>query len=238
LTTESFKPAAYLSTETRTELPAQDRFAADLRAFGPLGILAILLVLFSPNALLGAVLVLAWTWYTGTPWHELGFVRPKNWISSVAIGIPFGVAFKVLMKALVMPLFGADPINQAYHYLAGNTASTVGMAVYLIIGAGFGEETIYRGFIFQRLGKLLGASIAARISIVLLSATWFALAHYLVQGLAGVEQAVVTGLVFGTIFAITGRIWMVMITHAAFDLAALAIIYWDLELRMAHLIFR
>jgi hypothetical protein len=31
---------------------------------------------------------------------------------------------------------------------------------------------------------------------------------------------------------------MLMCAHAAFDLAALAIIYWDLESRVAHLVFR
>ena len=39
-------------------------------------------------------------------------------------------------------------------------------------------------------------------------------------------------------FAITGRIWMLMIAHAAFDLTALAIIYWDVESRVAHLVFK
>ena len=57
-------------------------------------------------------------------------------------------------------------------------------------------------------------------------------------GLPGVEQAMITGLVFGTIFAITGRIWMVMCAHAAFDLAAVAIIYWNLETTVAHLVFK
>jgi len=47
-----------------------------------------------------------------------------------------------------------------------------------------------------------------------------------------------TGLVFGTIFAVTGRIFMLMVAHAAFDLTALAIIYWDLETKVAHLVFK
>ena len=47
-----------------------------------------------------------------------------------------------------------------------------------------------------------------------------------------------SGLVFGTIFAVTGRIWMLMCAHAAFDLTALAIIYWGLESDVAHLVFK
>ena len=44
--------------------------------------------------------------------------------------------------------------------------------------------------------------------------------------------------VFGAIFAFTGQIWMVMCAHAAFDLMAVAIIYWNLEAAVAHLVFR
>jgi hypothetical protein len=55
---------------------------------------------------------------------------------------------------------------------------------------------------------------------------------------AGVEQATIVGLVFGRIMAVTGRIWMLILAHAAFDLTALAIIYWDLESRVAHLVFK
>ena len=43
---------------------------------------------------------------------------------------------------------------------------------------------------------------------------------------------------YGTIFAITGRIFVLMCAHAAFDLTALAMIYWNLESRVAHLVFK
>ena len=154
------------------------------------------------------------------------------------MGVAFGIAFKFLMKAIVMPLLGADPINQAYHYLAGNTAALAGMVFAVIVGAGFGEETVFRGYMFERLGKLFGTGTKAKISIVLLTAGLFGLAHYHDQGLAGVEQATIVGLVYGTIFAVTGRIWMLMCAHAAFDLTALAIIYWNIEFDVAHLVFK
>jgi membrane protease YdiL (CAAX protease family) len=51
-------------------------------------------------------------------------------------------------------------------------------------------------------------------------------------------QGTITGLVFGSMFAFSGRILMPMCVHAAYDLTALAMIYWDLETRVAHLIFK
>jgi len=219
---------------------SDDHLAAELRGFGSLGILAILVIL-SGNFLLpplSAVLVLLWASRSRTPWREIGFVRPKSWIRTVAIGLAFGVAFKLLMKTVVMPLLGAPPINQAYHYLAGNRAALPGAVFTMIVIAGFGEETVFRGYMFERLGKLFGSGVWAKTLIVLLTAGLFGVAHYREQGLAGAEQGAIMGLVYGTIFALTGSIWMPMVVHAAFDLAALAIIYWNVESNAAHFIFK
>ena len=226
--------------EPAVETPPDDRFAARLRGFGPLGIVAILVILAANFmvAPISAILVLVWARLSRAPWREIGYVRPKSWTGTLVAGIFFGIAFKVLMKAIVMPVFGAPPVNQAYHFLAGNTAALPWMLYTLIIGAGFGEETVYRGWMFERLGKLFGSSILAKTAIVLLTSVLFGWAHYSFQGLPGVEQAMITGLVFGTIFAVTGRIFMIMIAHAAYDLTALAMIYWDVESAVAHSIVK
>jgi uncharacterized protein len=221
-------------------LTPDDTIAAELRGFGPLGILAILVVIAGNGIFLplSAILVLAWVQRSGTPWRDIGYVRPKSWPRTLVAGIVFGAAFKLLMKIIVMPLFGADPINQSYHYLVGNTAALPGAVYLMIVGAGFGEETVFRGFFFERLGKLIGPRAWAKPAIVLITAAWFGLAHYSGQGVPGVQQALITGLVFGTIMAMTGRIFMLMIAHAAFDLTAVAIIYWNLETTVAHLVFK
>jgi uncharacterized protein len=154
----------------------------------------------------------------------------------MAVGFLFGMAFKLLMKAIVMPLLGAEPLNQAYQFVVGDRAALLGMVV-IVIGAGFGEEFVFRGFLFERLGKLWGHGAAARTAMVLLGAVVFGVAHFADQGLAGAEQAAVNGLVFGAIFAVSGQIWTVMIAHAAFDLTAIFLIYWRLESYVAHAIF-
>ena len=69
---------------------------------------------------MGAVLVLVWAHLSRTPWREIGFARPKSWLRTLAAGIAVGIALKLLMKSVVMPLLGADPVNHAYHFLAGN----------------------------------------------------------------------------------------------------------------------
>ena len=216
-----------------------DPLAAQLRGFGPVGLAAILVITLG-NAVfvpLTGLLVLAWAWRSGTPWRDIGFSRPRSWLVTILAGIAFGVAFKLAMKALVMPLLGAPPVNQAYHYLAGNAAALPGALYLILIGAGFGEEVFFRGFLFERLGRLLGARPAAKAAAVLVTSIWFGLDHLQVQGLAGMEQALIVGLVFGTVYAVTGRLWLLIAAHAAFDLTALAIIYWDVEAEVATYVF-
>ena len=219
--------------------PPDDRLAATLRGFGPVGILAMLTILagnlvFIP---LSALLVLIWAARSGTPWADLGFTRPASWIRTVAGGVALGVALKLVMKALVMPLLGAPALNQAYQHLVGNTAALPGMLLVVTVGAGFGEETVFRGYLFERFGKLLGSGQGPRGLIIVLTSVLFGLAHLVEQGVPGAQQGMIVGLVFGTIFAATRRIWMLMVAHAAFDITAVAIIYWNLESTVAQLVF-
>jgi len=226
--------------EALSPVQADDKFAARLRGFGPIGILAILIILGGNFIIapLSAILVLVWAKISDTPWREVGYARPRSWVKTLATGVVFGVTLKFMMKALVMPLFGAPPINQAYHFVTGNPSVIPLMIYSMIVIAGFGEETFYRGWMFERFTKIFGQRAWAKVAIVLITSILFASAHYPDQGVPGVTQALVTGLIFGSIFAITGQILSLMIAHAAFDLTALWMIYYGFETRIAHLIFR
>src|SRR5438046_534295 len=101
--------------------------SSELRGFGPAGLIAIIIILVTGGIVVGnivlpagAVLVLLWARLSRTPWADVGYAPPKRWPLTIAGGIVIGIALKLLMKALVMPLFGANPINQSVHYLAGN----------------------------------------------------------------------------------------------------------------------
>ena len=217
-----------------------ERFAARLRGFGLIGILAMLIILggnmlFVP---LSGILVLGWAWLSKTPWRDLGLVPPRSWWGTIALGILFGVALKFAMKSIVMPLLGAPPVNGPFHFLAHNPAEIPWMLYLVVVGAGFGEEMIFRGWAFERFGKLLGHASWAKAIAVLFTAAWFGQAHYGFQGIVGVQNAAIVGLVFGVVFAITGRLFLLMVAHIAFDLAAYAMIYWEWETAVAHLFFK
>jgi len=223
---------------------SEDRFAADLRGFGPVGLIALIAITFTGNISLGnlvafplgAVLVLIWVRLSHTSWREIGYLAPRNWMLTLVAGAALGIALKLLMKAVVMPVLGAHPVNPAYHFLAHNRG-LLPRAIWAMLIAGFAEETVFRGYLFERFGKLLGSSRVAKASTVVITSAWFGLAHVADQGITGAQQALITGLVFGTIFACTRSIFLLMIAHAAFDLTALTLIYRNLESEVAHWVF-
>jgi len=200
-----------------------------------------MLIVLSAAAVLGplkALPVLAWVSLSRTRWSEMGFTRPRSWLATIASGILLGAGFKIVLKAIVLPWMGADPINHAYHFLVGNTAALPAMMFTVFVGAAFGEEVLFRSYLFERLGRLLGSSAGARVTIVTVTAVLFGLAHLRDQGIVGAEQATIVGLIFGGIYAATRQIALLMIAHAAFDVTAVAIIYFDLEAKVAHLFFK
>jgi membrane protease YdiL (CAAX protease family) len=224
---------------------SSDQFAADLRGFGIIGILSILLILLGGNLFIGSIVfiplgglfVLVWTLRSKTPWSDLGYIRPKSWIGTIVVGLAFGFGLKLFMKTIVMPLLGANAVNPTYHFLSGNKSMLPAALLFMVV-AGLSEETVFRGFLFERSGKLLRPNFWSKTLIVLITAGLFGLGHLTDQGLVGFEQATIVGLIYGMIYAKTGKIWMLIIAHAAFDITAVAIIYWKLEPGVAHFFFK
>src|SRR5262245_46346761 len=111
-----------------------------MRGFGPLGILAILVILGGALAgpVVSAVLVLLWAHLSHTPLRALGFVRPRSWTLTLGGGAALGIVFKLAMKAIVMPLLGAPGRNMTYSYIAGNPAALPAIVTTVLLSAGFG----------------------------------------------------------------------------------------------------
>ena len=213
--------------------------AARLRGFGPAGLLAIAAILAADviGKPMSAVAVLLWARASDTPLRELGFTPPRSWARSIPVAIAIGIALKLLMKAVVMPLLGAPPINEAYRFLEGNNVAIPGMLYAIVIGAGFGEETLFRGFMFGRLRRLLGPGAGATAAILLITSLLFGVAHYFDQGVPGTQQGIIVGLAYGAMYLRTGSLYPVMAAHVAFDLTAWWIIYHGLETEIAGLFF-
>ena len=223
---------AALTPSTRVRDSLRSSSLAQAIAF--LFILAGALV-FMPIA---AALILLWAWLSKTPFADLGLARPKSWVGGLAIGIVLGVGLKFLLKAVVLPLLHAPPVNATFHDIAGNPLALAEFLAYVIVGAGFSEELVYRGYLFERLGKLIGKGALATIATVVITTALFAVSHWQ-QGIFGIVNAGITGIAVALVYlACRRRLFVPMVMHAAFDITAAAMIYLNLETEVSHLVFK
>jgi membrane protease YdiL (CAAX protease family) len=213
--------------------------AEELGGIGRTGLIATGIILFAVliAPALAAILVFVWLFLTRKPFSEVGLSMPDSWARVIVWGIVVGVALKLLMKAVVLPYLGAPMLNPGYQYLRDDLPAVLEESVMVILLAGFAEEVVFRGFLLNRLQAYFGTGFFKKLLMVLGTALVFGLLH-LQQGPAGIVQAALLGGLFSTIYFLNcQRLWFLIFAHAAFDVAAVWIIYLGLEERLAQSIF-
>lgn len=217
---------------------AQD-WRGKLSGTGPVGasgVVVVFLGMLLLTPIVGSILVLIWARVARVPFSEIGFVRPPSWLRSVVYGVFLGVGLKLAMKALVLPALGAEAVNQRYHFVQGNLQAALGLAAYGLVAA-FTEETLFRGYLFERIGAWLGKEWLGATAAVVLSSAVFGILHFQ-QGRLGITNATIVGLVTGVVYlANKRRLFLLMVAHATFDIASFVIIYFGLEQTLGTLIF-
>jgi hypothetical protein len=169
----------------------------------------------------------------GEHWRDLGLYLPIPWRGTIFWTIGLFVA-QMLLPALARPMadslgFGPQRLD-AFADLRGS----IGVYLLLLIPVGwgaaaFGEELIYRGFIFARLTAALGGSRLAQACALLLQASLFALGHsYL--GPRGMLNAGLLGILSGVAYIANGRmLWPLIFAHGAVDTVGLTALYLGVD---------
>jgi membrane protease YdiL (CAAX protease family) len=98
--------------------------------------------------------------------------------------------------------------------ISGNLRMYLTLIALSWIGAGFGEEMFFRGFLLTRLQTVFQGFRFAPILAVVLGALLFGGVHFYAQGLAGFVNAGVIGLIFGTFFVRSkNNLWPLIVVH-------------------------
>ena len=144
----------------------------------------------------------------GLRWRDVGLRLPQHWKRLAATGFAWGIGMWLLEFYVTMPaldrLLGYGPDLTAFNDVAGNAKV---LAAYLVLNwllAAFGEEMVWRGYALPRVAEFCGSGMRAWLLALVVVNVVFGLAH-LYQGLSGVIQATVGGVLLGILYLVTGR---------------------------------
>ena len=151
---------------------------------------------------------------SGESWERFGMPRPSLWDVLLGVGLFFAEMPFWFCSALVTWGIGA---TSDYQYARLETPTDYALMVPMIGVSAFSEELVTRGYLITRFEQLLRSRGAA----VLLSAVLFATYHGY-QGVAGLVDTMVAGLVYGVAFLLLRRVWPLAIAHSVYN------IWWQL----------
>lgn len=171
------------------------------------------------------------TYWADKSLSEIGFKSNISFYKTIGVGLLlFAVLIPVIdffVQPLVNKLTGEVTDYSAFKSIANNFPKYSKYLIYILISAGFGEEILFRGFLFRQF-KIILPEFKYKIPlIIILSAILFSLPH-LYQGLSGL----IITFIFGLIFAITYvkfnyNIWITIILHGLIDTMFITLAYFD-----------
>ncbi len=173
--------------------------------------------------LVGAAVALLFIRGSGASLADYGFRMPGSLRSTALTTLAMlAIAFATfyVLDPLLVPRFGA-PDFQVFEPLEGNLPLYLTMLLMSWVGAAFGEEVIYRGFILTRIALAAGGGNVGWWIGIVLQATIFASLHTY-QGWTGVIEIFVFGIGVGWLYRRSGRSLLPLILgHGIIDTIAM-----------------
>ncbi len=166
----------------------------------------------------------------GMHWRDVGLKRPARWLPTIGLALLVGVGYQVLDILIIAPLLerltGQAVDLSQFSSLQGNMLLLI---VFLVISwteAAFIEELFFRGYLFNRTTDVVGVRRRGIAIALLLNALIFGAAHFY-QGISGVLDTFLAGLVLGLLYLYGGRnLWLPILTHGVIDTLGFLLIYF------------
>ena len=155
---------------------------------------------------------------------DIGLKRPANWMRTFATGIGFAAIVFIAMYLSEKAGFRRD--LSKFKDVQGNLELAALGVFYALIGAGFYEEFMFRGFLMQGLAMFFGASRGAWIAACVVQGALFGAAHTY-QNPLGIAITGTLGVLMGLLVLASGRnLWPVIIGHGLFDASRFVLFYF------------
>ncbi len=173
---------------------------------------------------------------------QIGFVQPDNWLSTVLLGLLIGSGLCLLSIMLIEPL--VENITKQPHDVSvvegvrGNWKVLLSWLVAVWAVAAVGEEALYRGFLMSEVSKVLGTSLLALVSNVLITSIIFGVSHSY-QGRSGAWSTGIIGVCLGVVYILSGfNLWLPILVHGVIDTVALILISLGADKRLKELVWK
>src|SRR6478735_1942772 len=211
-------------------------------------IVALVVVTFALDAVLGALVHEPISWKTGfvldaigkillvgvgcglvllrgEKLADIGLKRPESWMRTLIIGVGFAAIVFIAMYVSEKAGFRRD--LSKFKDVQGNLEVTMYAVLYAFIGAGFYEEFTFRGFLMQGLAMLFGGNRGAWIVACILQGALFGAAHAY-QNPLGIAITGTLGILMGLLVLACGRnLWAVIIGNGLFDASRFVLFYFQ-----------
>ena len=136
-------------------------------------------------------------------WSDVGLRLYRNWRTTLLIGVAAGIAIEVLELFCTQPLLvritGQMPDLSAFNRVAGNVRW---LAISLVLTwtlFAFGEEMVFRGYLMDRIARLLNQTRSGWMIALITASLVFGLSHFQ-QGVTGVTENFLDGLILGALY--------------------------------------
>jgi len=171
--------------------------------------------------------VIAWILiqFRGETLADIGLKRPQSWPRTLIIGI--AIAAVVFSGIYLSEKAGFHRELSRFAALQGNLRLTLIAVVYVLIGAGFYEEFMFRGFLMQGFAMFFGGSRAAWGVALIVQAALFGVSHAY-QNPLGMLITGTLGALLGVVVLLSGRnLWIAIIGHGLFDASRSVLFYFQ-----------
>jgi len=156
---------------------------------------------------------------------DIGLKRPQSWPPTIAVAIL--IAALVFVGIYLSEKAGYHRDLSRFAALQGNVRLTAFMIVYVLIGAGFYEEFMFRGFLMQSLAMCFGGSRGGWAIACAIQGLLFGASHAY-QNPLGMLIAGTIGILLAILFFVSGRnLWPAIIAHGLFDASRSVLFYFQ-----------
>src|SRR5262249_13317990 len=187
--------------------------------------------LYRPTVLMQAAVTasVAGLWCLGVvSTTSLGLVVPRLWWMSVCLG---GAFISYFVYVVIRQRQKRQELRDRMRARGGaiilpDTMGELKWFTVMCFASGVAEESLYRGFLYSYLSLYLPHVMT--VELVLLTSLLFGIGHAY-QGWRGIASTTVSGLIFGTLYVISGSLLLPAVVHSAGNLQGVLILWPNLS---------